>query len=391
MRAMPLSYFHPKAESSPIAVFSVESGCVILTVFDFDREKKEEFVHIARASLDSDDKLSPADLLKKTCQKIDEMFKQLFDEKHTYAIAKANVLVLLGSPWHISWSDKILVKKEHNFRVTKNLINDSIRDSFYGTHKDMSILGKHIESVKMNGYQMKTSVGKSTQSLELDVYIESAPNEALSSISQIIKKYLPHARINWSTYTYTAASAIQESLGVKDFLLVMPEHEVTEIALIKDGIIQAEASMPLGTATLARELFGKSSSGIKEAISKTKRFLAGTLSESGLKTASLSMDVIKKNFFEDFRNILWQMNTSVLFPDTVFVTGKNVASYFFSLWIKSENYSNETFTIGGFKTIMLGGKDIMARDSSLDKIKHKVHFISAASSLAAKSFEMSIK
>src|SRR3989344_1425652 len=391
MIGMQFSFFNSKPAASPIAVFSIESGCIVLTIIDFDKDRKGELVYISRVSLESDVKLAPQELLRYACQKIDGMLKRLFDEKHTYAIARAKVLVILGSPWHISWSDKVLVKKERNFRVTENLINDSISESFNTTHKGMIILGKRIESVKMNGYQMKNPTGKSTASLELDVYIESAPSEVLVSVSEAIRKHIPHASISWSVYTFAAVSAIKECLGVKDFLLVIPEHEVTEIALVQNGIVQAEASLPWGSSSLARNLFGKKSSGIKEAISKTKRFITGTLSQKDQKSTSIAIEAEKKNFFLNFRNILWQMNTSVLFPDTVFIAGKTIAGYFAAEWIKKENYSGETFTIGGFKCTVLGGGDIGDSLLRLKEMKSKFPFVSAVSALAAKSFEISLK
>lgn len=383
---MLFSFFNHESESSSVAVFCLETGSVTLVITKKTaQEKKIEY--IAKYSLLSDTVPTGDELLRNTLKTIETAFADLHRHRMFSVLNNARVVFLLGSPWHVAWNDQATIKKETKFKVTKKIIDETISDSFSTTHKELEIIGSRIMSYKMNGYAVADPIHKYTDSLTMHVYVESAPKNLLTSLKNSIEKHLPHSYVDFSTYTYGAVRAIQKISGIKDFILILPEHETTEIVLVRGGVIDCGASLPFGSATLARQIFGKQSSGVIEAMQKTKNLVAGTLNTKELEQATVLLTTIKDDFLRQFRDTLWKMNDSLLFPSTIFVGGKSLASYCMLDWIEKEDYANDTFTVDGFKVAMLGGKDLMMTDS-VNKKNKKISFVGAVSTIASDAFEI---
>ena len=390
------SFLKSKFVEKSVAVFAVETGGVTLTVVQIGADGKGQIAYAKRRSLETLPDDSPKDTLRKLSDRIEDIFQEISALKHHHLISKARTLVLLGSPWNLSWKESIVVQKDKPFRVTDDFIKDAVKNAFTKTHKGLSIISSHVMKMKMNGYTLSNPIGKTTASVEFEVYAESAPDEALLVIGDAISKHLPHGQIRFSTMMFASVDAIAQSLRAKDFIMVLPEHDVTELAIVKGGSIQAGASMPTGSLTISQELFlpagGQAAKNDKispkEALSKTKRFIAGALDATSMAAAVKTLDKIKGKFSADFRNLLWGMNESVLCPSAVFIGGRNIASYFMDDWIKKEDYASQTFTVDCLKVSVLGGGDIVPTNK-LSGAK-EIFFASAVSVVAAEALSRSL-
>jgi hypothetical protein len=244
---------------------------------------------------------------------------------------------------------------------------------------------------RMNGYAITNPVGKTTGTLEMRAYVESAPEEILFPLKGAVQKHIPHAKIYFSTATFSAVETIKSYSNAKNFLLLVPEHEVTDVILVKEGVIDTGASIPYGAATLARDLFGKESSGIEEAMMKTRRLLDGTLNASEFEKATTLLVSTKEKFLSDFRSLLWKMNETFLLPGQLFIVRGGALSHFIAEWLQDEDYSKESFTADGFKIVLVDGKDVanvLAIDNGEEK---KLPFETIAGSIVARQFETSAK
>jgi hypothetical protein len=385
-----LSLFHSKKESKHLALISVETGRITFSVCNLNADRSQRVLYVAKYPFAADETPSGSELARKIVEKIDVAFDDLI-KRDAHALSGADALIMLGSPWHISWSDQVTLTKDKPFKVTDALIDETVTKSFETSHKNLLIIGKHVMGYKMNGYSVPNPVGKMTGMLEMRAYVESAPAEILLPIKAVVQKHIPHAKTYFSTATFSAVETIKAYSNAKDFLLIIPEHEVTDIVLVREGAIDTGASIPYGSATLARDLFGKESSGIEEAMLKSRRLLEGTLNAAEFAKATTLLVSTKEKFLSDFRSLLWKMNESFLLPGQVFIVRGGALSHFIAEWLQVEDYSKEAFTADGFKIVLVDGKDVasmLAIDPGEEK---KLPFETIAGSIVGRQFETSGK
>ncbi len=353
-------FLHLKNKSKSFAVFSIDSGSLTLTILEKINKKGIHISYVRKVSLESDKVTSPSDLLRLIKVNLNKIFTEVVKQKVFITLKHSTeIIVLIGSPWHVGWNDKVVIDKDKQFTVTHKLIDGAVRESFIKMHKDLSITNISVMNYKLNGYNIPDPINKITKSMDLNIYISSAPTLFIDEITNTIKYHLPHNKLSFMSLNGAVDTAIGSNSSEKDYLIIIPESKTTEIVLVRNRVIQNEASIPFGGEVLARNLFGDKSFSIQESISKAKRFIDGDLDVSDLDKVGQVLDKSKGDFLNDFRNVLWKMNDSTLIPSVVFVVGRNIASHFILDWLNKETYSSETYTIEGFKIINIRGSDLV--------------------------------
>ena len=351
-------FFGKKKADRYLIMISIETGRVVLNVIELKLSQSANVPYMAHYLMPFDETPTATELSRKVLGTLETAIKDLEKSSSAQFIPGAEVIVLLGSPWHVSWSDKVEINKDKPFKIVRKLIDESVSGAFKAAHDGFDIISRHIMGYKMNGYAMGEPVGRVTSSLEMHAYVESAPQVVLSSLRNLISKHLPHLRIRFTTASFAAVEAVKQYSNLKDFMLILPEYDVTDVILVRGGMIQTSASLPSGAATMARDLFGKDSSGIEEAFTKSNRLLRGELDSKEFTKATNLAEAIKTKLVADLRNILWKMNEFLMLPSDCIVVGDNVASHFIAKWLDEEDDSEETFTLNGFKVQLLSGKDL---------------------------------
>lgn len=378
--------FNKSTVSKHLIIISIETGRVALSILELKPDQTASIVYIARYLMSFDETPTATELSRKVLDMVERSVTEVGKGDSAKLLNRAQILILLGSPWHVSWANRVEVNKEKPFKVTSKIIEEVVNDSFGSTHSGFAIISRHIMGYKMNGYSMGSPLGKLTQSLDMHAYVESVPEVVLSSLKTIVRKHLPHLPMQFTTAIFSAVEAIKQSSTNKDFILILPEYDISDVVLVRGGMIESSASLPWGAASMARELFGKGSSGIEEAFTKSTRFLAGQL-ESGelLKAAKLAQG-IRARLISDLRNILWKMNESLLLPNVCVVVGDNLAAHFIAKWLEEEDYSKETFMLEEFKISQVSGRDI-APSLAIDTGSHsKIPFSTISGTITGRQF-----
>jgi hypothetical protein len=376
---MSFSFLQKNNTNKTYAVFCISTSSVTLTITK-KSEPVEEVLLVSRLAMELDEDPTADKLLRLANKKIIEIFNQIHKTKSfSYFTHNTEIIIMVGSPWHIGWHDEVSIDKEEAFKVSKTFIDTAINESFASVHNDLVITSINVMAYRLNGYHIPNPIDKITKSLKLDVYISSAPKLFVDTISASIKQYIPHHKLTYLPFNNCLNIALQEILPAKDFIIVSPENEVTEIVLIRGGVILSEASIPFGGATLARSLFGKESSSVQEAIAKTKRFIKGELDMSDLNTIEQKLNTAKSMFVTSFRDVVWKMNNALVLPSDLYIVSKNIASHFITDWITNEEYMSETMTSTGFQIKKIGGTDVI-RANAYKNAKSSIPICVAVSS-----------
>lgn len=383
--------FNKASASKHLIIISIETGRVALSILELKPDQTAAIVYIARYLMSFDEIPAATELSRKVLDMVERAMTEVSKGASAKLLRSGEILLLLGSPWHVSWVSRVEVSRDKPFKVTNKIIEEAVDDNFSSSHDGFTIISRHIMGYKMNGYAMGNPEGKLTQSLDMHAYVESAPEVVLSSLKNVVRKHLPHLPMQFTTAIFSAVEAIKRSSNSKDFILILPEYDVSDVVLVRGGMIESSASLPWGAASMARELFGKGSSGIEEAFTKSTRFLAGQLDEGELIRATKLAQEVRVRLISSLRNILWKMNEALLLPNACVVVGDNLAAHFIAKWLEDEDYSTETFMLEEFKISQVSGKDVAPTLAIDIGGQEKIPFSTISGTIIGRAFESTTK
>lgn len=341
-------------------VFSIDTGGVSATVFEKKLERSSIIWH-EHFPIAITETPTYGVILDKTKEALTHL-AQTLSKHHKLYTPKCEVSILLGSPWHISYEEKIIVNNDKAEKVTDRLIENAIEDSFGTMHPDLVITGKNILSYSSNGYEKVSIVGKVIKDFEISVYVESVQATFKQMTEDIISKYFPHSVVSYTTASFVAAEALKKLYNIKDFLLLIPSYENTELILINNNIINALATLPFGTATIGRKLFKANSSHIFEMIQKTKRYITNDFDNNTMQMATTLLNKEKGPFLRMFEDTVWKMSSSFSISPKIIVFGRTIASHILMEWLKDAKLQNNVdflTTTDDKNVVNINGKDIL--------------------------------
>jgi hypothetical protein len=222
-----------------------------------------------------DDKPTADKLSQAVLQSLETILSELFHTGFAQSYFKNHskkidtIVCVFSSPWFISQGQTIVISQNKNFVITdrflKNVITKEL-DVFRKNTKENfeeGIVRRMIEadlvSIRVNGYIVKNPIGQKVNHLEASLYISEADDAFVKSIEQCILKHT-HAEskdIIFRTFPSVAFGSISELFaGIPEYLHFDVAGEITDIALVKDGMIKKTVSYPTGTNLLLR-MIGK--------------------------------------------------------------------------------------------------------------------------------------
>ena len=179
-----------------------------------------------------------------------------------------NCYVALSSPWYISQTKVIRSPKEESFTVSPKFLADLVeveknriissldKGRQLDNLKDKaSALESHIMRVKLNGYTTEKPMGKSAQFSELSVYLSVAPEEFTNKVIKTVNGVFGGVSVEFATFPYVLYEAVSiADPSVTHYLLIDVREEITELTLVKKGIIFETYTIPCGTGYFIRKI-----------------------------------------------------------------------------------------------------------------------------------------
>ncbi len=357
-------------------VFNISSGSVTGTIVKFTDSPGVDVVYSARESIipttDSsvkkrlDSLKSALTILSERISK--EGLKRInLAQNSTVSILKT--FYFFSSPWCLSQTKTLRTKETKSFKADQNYINKMISDqekkcldesSKSSTFSDISGLGKMIEKkiiqIKANGYIVDQVNNNFVKDLEVSLFCTVIPEEVLETVEGAVNRFFVTKEIWCHSLTLPIFSVLRDLFPQKDdFVYVNMTDEMTDIAVIRDGLISSEASFPLGRNYFVSELI-KEQKVTKEIADSMIRLHSEKKNDelATLKT-SVIMDRIVKDWLKGFNSAIEKLKEKIYIPDTLFIISSNDLAVFLVEKLKNSDY----------KIIPIDRRNIKGNDVSL--------------------------
>ncbi|MBI5045815.1 MAG: cell division FtsA domain-containing protein [Candidatus Niyogibacteria bacterium] len=333
-----MQFFKPKPKL--LLALDINTSSARAAVFWAHKGAKPEVVKVFKSNAKFLEKGGFTELRRGIYGALDELLKRIHKESSPRKIE--GVLISFSSPWYFAAPRIIEIgKQEETFELTEKLIEEKLRSEkelmkkelaqrFKVTEKDLLVLEASLMRSFLNGYGVKDIYGKKANSASMYVYVSAVFQEMTEDIKRKIFGVFGTADVHFHTAPFILFNKIRDNFKEEAFMIVEVGEEVTDVSLVRGGVIQEIASFARGSNFLTRHVASYFKIPLEEAVSYINMYSAGHLeAKAALKTRNIIEEGLRewKNFFEQVVGGFYE--TSFV-PEKVFIFGPSVMLKYFA-------------------------------------------------------------
>ena len=364
------SFFNKKSEEVS-AVFHIGSGSVDAHLIRLSKISKPEIIYATKAPISFQKNIDLERYFKLMVKAFDSALQDIqkrgllhlnFTGLRNHRIS--NAFYVLCSPWCVSQTKIIKIKKDKPFEITVDLIEGVINEQerkFLSddSAKGSKIIEKKIIDAKLNGYRMAEIFGKKAKDAELAFFMTSAPEYVLKELNYVARKYFNFHISDFHSFALSAFSAIREIYSDKENFIFIDTHgELTDLSIIKDNIFAESVSFPVGENFFVRQASKDLLLSGDESCSLINLHINGKCDSVTSQKVQATMDKSLKIWLEKFHSVLTSLSLNMYVPKTIFIMAGGEFSEFLANKLKEEKFSQFSMTEESFNVIVLNDKSL---------------------------------
>jgi cell division ATPase FtsA len=348
-----------------ILVFNIGSSSVDGALFEAQSSGIPKIVFSVQELIKIEEKVDVDNFLLSTIKSLEIVVEKIYKAGLG---APSQIFCVLSSPWCVSQTRVINLKKNTPFVFTEKLADELIQKEIklfeeehalkYG-NTDNKVRMIELKNIKimLNGYEAAESLNKKTKELEMNIFISMSGEQILKKIESAIEKYFHFKQIRFSSFALSFFTIVRDMyFKQENFLLLCIGGEMTDIFMIKKHILRESVSFPLGSNFLTRGVAFDLSCTMSEADSFISLFRDGHAEESMAEKLTLILNKLKKEWLKKFQDSLANLSNDISIPSTIYIVLDKDLVNFFSETIKTEQFSQYTLTESKFEVVFLSAE-----------------------------------
>ncbi|MEK7157905.1 MAG: hypothetical protein AAB688_02380 [Patescibacteria group bacterium] len=288
---------------------------------------------------------------------------------------------ILSSPWCVSQTKIIKIKKNKPFEISDDSMNEIVKEQeaqflLSDSATDSVLIEKKIIGAKLNGYKLSDVYNRKSKDVELAFFMTSSPKSVIKELKAATLKYFNFQSSYFNSFALSSFSAIRDIYPDKENFVYLDVHgELTDLSIVKDGILVESVSFPIGKSYFIRKLSKdlRISSEV-EAYTLMNLYASGGCDEETSKKVKLSIDASLKYWSDNFHSTLTSLSSSMYLPRTIFTIAGDEFSIFFVKNLRKEKFSQFSLAEAPFDVIVLDSKRL-SEHVRFDKVLIKGPFV----------------
>ncbi len=343
-----------------VAVFDIGSSTVGGILFQHHPNKLPEVLTSARFSTDF---LPDLDF-----QKIQRSLHKTFER--TIAALKRRMpknwrrpdatIIIFSSPYYISQNKVIRFSKPKPFEITEKILEEIVVDEiaifkkkWEAEHQPVEILEREEMKINLNGYPIKKPIGKHALSVEIYLHMSLGIKLIQDKLRECIAHSFGVMPLLFRSFPFVAFNALKDAVDIsRDLLLIDIGGEITDLAMIKSGVLEEVISFPFGENILVRRIASVFNFSLEESSVLLGQYIRGDLhTETEEKVRKIIEDASVKwcQFFKD--TVKSSAEFSYLPSNLLFIGGKGaLAIKDFAACAKEQPFTSRFLLPEAFKS-----------------------------------------
>lgn len=352
-------------------LFHIGSGSVGGYLIKFVKSSKPEILYARKVPILFQKNLN----LDRHFALMIKTFDQVVLDVQKYGISHLNFTGLLGhgikkafyilsSPWCLSQTKIIKIKKDKSFEVADDSMNEIIKEQeakFLSSDSatDSKLIEKKIIGAKLNGYKLNKVYNRKSDNVELAFFMTSAPKSVIKELEDSASKHFVFQSSYFNSFVLASFLAIRDIYPDKENFVYIDVHtELTDLSIIKEGILIENVSFPIGRSYFIRKLSEHLNISSDESYTLMNLYIKGGCNEETLKKVEASVDSALKYWSDNFHSTLTSLSLRMYVPRTIFTIAGDEFSSFFLKNLREEKFSQFSLTEEPFNVIVLDSEKL---------------------------------
>lgn len=352
-------------------LFHIGSGSVGGYLVRIVKLSKPEIVYAVKFPISFQKNLSPdrhftlmikafdnviSDIQKKGLNRLNFTGLRMHDIKKAFYI--------LSSPWCVSQTKIIKIQKSKPFEISDDSMKEIIKEQearFFsdGANIDSELIEKKIIGAKLNGYKLDNAYNKKSNNIELAFFLTSTPKSLIKELEDTAVKHFTFQSSHFNSFSLASFSAIRDIYPDKEDFVYLDVHgELTDLSVVKEGVLTESVSFPMGRNYFIRKLSEDFQISSEEAHSLINLYIRKDCDEKTSKKIQTSINDSLKHWSDNFHSTLTSLSSSIYIPRTIFTIAGDEFSTFFVKNLKEEKFSQFSLAEESFNVIVLDSKKL---------------------------------
>ncbi|PIR70356.1 MAG: hypothetical protein COU46_01955 [Candidatus Niyogibacteria bacterium CG10_big_fil_rev_8_21_14_0_10_42_19] len=274
----------------------------------------------------------------------------------------SGITVILSSPWFFSQTRTINMERPDAFEVNRELVKnilDEEKDLFvHGARgrsvvspvDDPEIIEISIMRTLLNGYEVEKFFGKKTISAVFSVYLSLSLKDMILRTQDQLHDAFHTDNIIFHSFPYIFFRAAKHIFDTsRGFTIVDVGGEITDVTIIRDGVIEETFSFGKGINFIIRRLSSAFNISPEEALSILNLAHRGEFADSA---KDMKMKVINSAIDEwsnYFSEIVKQATSHKFLPSKLIFIGEGARFSFFNQIFKNEDFKEKIYKAQNFQ------------------------------------------
>jgi Tfp pilus assembly PilM family ATPase len=265
--------------------------------------------------------------------------------KAKYPHAKLDTIqVSVAAPWSHTVSKVISYDKDTPFAITKEIIDEltekanaelsaSMKSNDY-TDTALSVIARATTAITANGYQTMTPLGRTATMVSLTQVTALADTLITTAVSDLHTRVFSRIPLERYSAVLMFHCLVRELYpSVTEFCLVDLTYEATELAIVRDTVLQYTTHAPIGVNTLVRNIALRLDIPESDAGSLLKQaFEPGTKETLPEKTKKV-VDAVMSEYQNTLAELFLETGDSLAIPRVIFLHSNYYQEDFFDDYI----------------------------------------------------------
>ncbi|MCX6754859.1 MAG: hypothetical protein NTU81_03470 [Candidatus Nomurabacteria bacterium] len=294
--------------------------------------------------------------------------KSLHDKKSG---APDEIFCVMASPWYLSETRVIKLKKENPFIFSKSLATKLIKNEVsnlvqifknkYGESEGLpEIIEQNIMSVSLDDSVEEEPLGKRCKSLEMNMLVSLVPKIYLDKMREELSKIYHSTNVSFSSFTMATYLAVRDRYVTEDsYLLLDVSGEITDIGIVSKGVLKTVLSFPFGKRTVFKQICSKMNIELRDAKELFNLYNDKNLSKEHTKKLDLVIESIEKSWNDSFNQCIGSLPSDLVLSNTIFFTADNDIMHWFTQILNNEKYLKSKFSSRKFKIVAIEGSEFL--------------------------------
>jgi hypothetical protein len=369
-----MSFFsHKRRPEETVVILEIGSGSIGGAFVRLAENQPPNIIFSTREQISFLPGLSPEKFIEETEKTLTKVCQLLAREGLRHLNFTDNnkeihrVYYALSSPWCVSESRSHTFNDQKSFVVTKDFLNNLIKTELDKVETDAKkifsemhfgeigrVFEKKVIQITLNGYKTTEPIGKTADNLEVALLISISPEAVFERLNRLVLRYFPTGSQYVFSFNLSAFSVLRDMYTTTDsFMFMDMSSELTEIQLVRNGILSGGFSFPLGRNSFVRKVAAELRRPVPEVFSLFALFRRQHLDREFEDKFKRALNYAFEVWLMEFRHSVNELAKEIYIPNVIVKPTNDDFGYYFAEKLSAEKFNQMGLVDSNFELVPL--------------------------------------